>query len=38
MHRAIKGFFCAVLQVVIFMLSLKVCVLSAHLLLQHYHR
>lgn len=26
------------LQVVIFMLSLRVCVLSAHLLLQHYHR
>lgn len=38
MHRAIKEFFCAVLQVVIFMLSLRVCVLSAHLLLQHYHR
>lgn len=37
MHRAIKEFFCAVLQVVIFMLSLRVCVLSAHLLLQHYH-
>lgn len=38
MNCAIKVFFCAVLQVVIFLLSLRVCVLSAHLHLQHYHR